>query len=200
MKKFQWKIILVFLTLLLLIPYAGTAGQFKVQADETSQESSSEQTTSSSAGESQSSETENSNQAPVEVTSGLQSVSLNGTLSDMIDQLYPPTPIISESDSNSFANDEGITIDGKFYSNAEFDALLERMTLVPNVPDFTIDVNGQIQFNYDLRIFPLAAPIFVALLPIIGKVLCTNACLQSDKDDFISQFGYVFSNRGGVVS
>ncbi len=107
----------------------------------------------------------------------VQSASLNGALDDMIDQLYPPTPIISESDSNSFVNDEGITIDGKFYSNADFDALLERMTLAPNVPDFTVDINGQIQFDYDLRILPLAAPVFVALLPVIGKVFVTGTLI-----------------------
>ncbi|WMX70898.1 hypothetical protein [Lactococcus cremoris] len=174
MKKLHWKISLVLLTVFLLIPYAGEFSILKVKADETGQTEIS--SSSSATSDAQSSEVKNSEQkqAPTEPT---PPPSFTGTLNDMIDQVYPSMPIVPKPSPKSFVSDDGVTINGQFYSNAEFDALLDKMTLAPNAPEFTVDANGQIHFDYDLRIFPLAAPIFVAALPIIGKVFVTGATI-----------------------
>lgn len=174
MKKLHWKISLVLLTVFLLIPYAGEFSILKVKADETGQTEIS--SSSSATSDAQSSEVKNSEQkqVPTETT---PPPSFTGTLSDMIDQVYPSMFIVPKPSPKSFVSDDGVTINGQFYSNAEFDALLDKMTLAPNAPEFTVDANGQIHFDYDLRIFPLAAPIFVAALPIIGKVFVTGATI-----------------------
>ncbi|MCD6631654.1 hypothetical protein LSG16_02235 [Lactococcus cremoris] len=174
MKKLHWKISLVLLTIFLLIPYAGEFSILKVKADETGQTEIS--SSSSATSDAQSSEVKNfeQKQAPTEPT---PPPSFTGTLSDMIDQVYPSIAAAPKPSPKSFVSDDGVTINGQFYSNAEFDALLDKMTLAPNAPDFTVDTNGQIHFDYDLRIFPLAAPIFVAALPIIGKVFVTGATI-----------------------
>lgn len=174
MKKLHWKISLVLLTVFLLIPYAGEFSILKVKADETQQTEIS--SSSSATSDAQSSEVKNSEQKQVP-TEPTPPPSFTGTLSDMIDQVYPSIAAAPKPSPKSFVSDDGVTINGQFYSNAEFDALLDKMTLAPNAPEFTVDANGQIHFDYDLRIFPLAAPIFVAALSIIGKVFVTGATI-----------------------
>nr|CAA09022.2 hypothetical protein [Lactococcus lactis subsp. cremoris] [Lactococcus cremoris subsp. cremoris MG1363] len=106
MKKLHWKISLVLLTVFCL-SLTQRVSILKVKVDETQQTEIS--SSSSETSDAQSSEVKNSDekQVPTETT---PPPSFTGTLSDMIDQVYPSIAAAPKPSPKSFVSDDGVTI------------------------------------------------------------------------------------------
>lgn len=172
-KKFHWKIILIASTLFLLAPYAGEFGNLKVKADETVQtEISSSSSEQASAVESSQSASTEQGQSSTELspvpsqtaqsssaqeqtkTSTPSKQSQSGTLSDMIDQMFPPTPALTKANPNTTIEyvNGGIKFNNKFYTEAEFVKYIEK-NFVPNPQvQFHVDASGKIVIDSQTRI------------------------------------------------
>ena len=174
MKKLHWKIILITSTLFLLTPYAGEFGNLKVKADETVQtetsSSSSEQASTVKSSQSASTEQSQSSteSAPVPPqtaqsssaqeqtkTSTTSQQSQSGTLSGMIDQMFPPqlpAPTKAKPSATIEYVNGGVKFNNKFYTEAEFAKYIEK-NFVPNPQvQFHVDASGKIVIDSQTRI------------------------------------------------
>ena len=174
MKKLHWKIILITSTLFLLAPYAGEFGNLKVKADETVQtetsSSSSEQ--ASTVKSSQSASTEQSQSSTEQAHAPSQTAqsssaqeqtkisttsqqSQSGTLSGMIDQMFPPqlpAPTKEKPSATIEYVNGGVKFNNKFYTEAEFAKYIEK-NFVPNPQvQFHVDASGKIVIDSQTRI------------------------------------------------
>lgn len=170
MKKLHWKIILITSTLFLLAPYAGEFGNLKVKADETvqtetssssseqastvksSQSASTEQSQSSTEQAHAPSQTAQSSSAQEQTkTSTTSQQSQSGTLSGMIDQMFPAPTKAKPSATIEYVNG-GVKFNNKFYTEAEFAKYIEK-NFVPNPQvQFHVDASGKIVIDSQTRI------------------------------------------------
>ena len=174
MKKLHWKIILITSTLFLLTPYAGEFGNLKVKADETvqtetssssseqastvksSQSASTEQSQSSTEQAHAPSQTAQSSSAQEQTkTSTTSQQSQSGTLSGMIDQMFPPqlpAPTKAKPSATIEYVNGGVKFNNKFYTEAEFAKYIEK-NFVPNPQvQFHVDASGKIVIDSQTRI------------------------------------------------
>ncbi|MGX7012476.1 hypothetical protein [Lactococcus cremoris] len=174
MKKLHWKISLVLLTFFLLVPYAGEFGNLKVKADETgqtqtsnsssepantvesSQPASTEQSQSSTEQAPAPSQTPQSSSAQEQTkTSTTSQQSQSGTLSGMIDQMFPPqlpAPTKAKPSATIEYVNGGVKFNNKFYTEAEFAKYIEK-NFVPNPQvQFHVDASGKIVIDSQTRI------------------------------------------------
>lgn len=172
MKKLHWKIILIASTLFLIAPYAGEFGNLKVKADETGQiepsSSSSEPANTVESSQPASTEQSQSSTEPVPSqttqsssvqeqtkTSSTPKQSQSGTLSGMIDQMFPPTlpaPTKAKPTATIEYVNGGVKFNNKFYTEAEFAKYIEN-NFVPNPQvQFHVDASGKIVIDSQTRI------------------------------------------------
>lgn len=179
MKNLYCKLTLALLTLFLLFPYASQPLNISVKADETSQSETSE----SSSSENTPTEVQTTEPSDYNSAEPFPTYQNSGTLSDMIGQVFPTAPSVSSAPSTSVIpkkstaalTADGITINGKFYSNETFNQLLQKGYLLPNAPVFVIDASGKLDVPLEPRFAMALVPLY--FVPGLGQIALAGTAI-----------------------
>lgn len=164
---------------ILLFPYASQPLNISVKADETSQSETSE----SSSSENTPTEVQTTEPSDYNSAEPFPTYQNSGTLSDMIGQVFPTAPSVSSVPSASVIpkkstaalTADGITINGKFYSNETFNQLLQKGYLLPNAPVFVIDASGKLDVPLEPRFAMALVPLY--FVPGLGQIALAGTAI-----------------------